>query len=116
MGVYPAQAPSSARSVWSLAKSAASTAATGVAKAASKVDEKFEISSTVQSKASELGAAAKEKAPAYTPPPEGARLITMKEIEEHDSEDDTWILVKDKVYDCNAYIKVGRCKLESVDP
>ena len=61
-------------------------------------------------------AAAKEKAPAYTPPPEGARLITMKEIEEHDSEDDTWILVKDKVYDCNAYIKVGRCKLESVDP
>ena len=31
----------------------------------------------------------------------------MSEIEKHDTEDDTWILVKDKVYDCNEYIKEG---------
>lgn len=42
-----------------------------------------------------------------TYPPPGAKLFTMKEIEAHDKEDDAWILVKDKVYDCNAYIKEG---------
>jgi nitrate reductase (NAD(P)H) len=53
------------------------------------------------------GGGAVAKVAVYTPPPAGAKLFTMKEIEAHDSETDTWILIKDKVYDCNAYLKEG---------
>jgi nitrate reductase (NAD(P)H) len=43
----------------------------------------------------------------YRPPPAGAKIFSLAEIEKHDSEDDAWILVKDKVYDCTAYIASG---------
>lgn len=43
----------------------------------------------------------------YTPPPPGAKLYRMREIEEHDSEEDAWILIKDRVYDVNRYISEG---------
>tara|TARA_B100000482_G_scaffold98748_1_gene71107 strand:- start:1547 stop:4120 length:2574 start_codon:yes stop_codon:yes gene_type:complete len=43
----------------------------------------------------------------YTPPPLGAKLYRMKEIEQHDSEDDAWILIKDRVFDVNRYISEG---------
>ena len=43
----------------------------------------------------------------YTPPPPGAKLFTLADIAAHDTTDDVWILVKDKVYDASAYIKAG---------
>ena len=52
-----------------------------------------------------------DKAPAvsvgYTPPPPGAKLISLAEVEKHDDENDCWLVVKGKVYDVNAYLKDG---------
>lgn len=54
-----------------------------------------------------------EEAPAaapaagYVPPPPGATLISMAEVEKHDTEDDCWIVVKGKVYDVNKYLAEG---------
>ena len=34
----------------------------------------------------------------------GGKLITMEEVQKHNSEEDVWIVVNDKVYDCtNTY-------------
>ena len=49
----------------------------------------------------------RQRRPGYRPPPAGAKIFSLAEIEKHDSEDDAWILVKDKVYDCTAYIASG---------
>lgn len=34
----------------------------------------------------------------------GAKLITMAEINKHNTEEDVWIVVKDRVYDCTKYL------------
>jgi len=34
----------------------------------------------------------------------GAKLITMDEINKHNTEEDVWIVVKDRVYDCTQYL------------
>jgi len=34
------------------------------------------------------------------------RLITMEEIEQHNTEDDVWIVVNDRVYDCTEYLEL----------
>ena len=44
---------------------------------------------------------------ADTPPPPGATLISMTEVEKHDTEDDCWLVVKGKVYDVNKYLAEG---------
>lgn len=38
---------------------------------------------------------------------ENVRYITMEEVAKHNSEEDCWIVVKNKVYDVNEYIKSG---------
>jgi len=49
----------------------------------------------------------KEDAP--PPPPkagakDGKKLITMEEVQKHNKEEDVWIVVNDKVYDCTEYL------------
>jgi len=43
--------------------------------------------------------------PPAAPPPPGARLISRAEMASHDKDDDVWIAVKGKVYDCTKYLK-----------
>ena len=51
-------------------------------------------------------AAAAPASAGYAPPP-GATLISLAEVEKHDTEDDCWIVVKGKVYDVNKYLAEG---------
>jgi nitrate reductase (NAD(P)H) len=37
---------------------------------------------------------------------ESSRLITMDEIQQHNTEKDCWIIVKDRVYDCSEYLEL----------
>merc|ERR1719253_1881710 len=45
-----------------------------------------------------------EEAPAAEPKKAGSKLITMEEVQKHNTEEDVWIVVNDKVYDCTEYL------------
>lgn len=48
----------------------------------------------------------KEEAPPAKDPVGKKKLFTMEEIEKHNKEDDVWIIVNDKVYDCTEYLEL----------
>jgi cytochrome-b5 reductase len=43
--------------------------------------------------------------PTPTPTPKDLKKYTMKEIEEHNKDDDVWVIVHDKVYDLSKFYK-----------
>mmetsp|Transcript_4811 Transcript_4811/g.9506 ORF Transcript_4811/g.9506 Transcript_4811/m.9506 type:complete len:899 (-) Transcript_4811:321-3017(-) len=45
-------------------------------------------------------------APAPPPPKAGAKKFTMAEIAKHNEEEDVWIVVNDRVYDCTEYLEL----------
>jgi len=47
-----------------------------------------------------------EDAPAAEPAKKGDRLITMDEVNKHNTDHDVWIVVKDRVYDCTEYLEL----------
>lgn len=44
----------------------------------------------------------------------GGTLFTMEEIQKHTSEDDLWIIINDKVYDCTEYLELHPGGIESI--
>ena len=46
------------------------------------------------------------------PPPPGAKFFSLAEVEKHDSDDDAWIVVDDKVYDVTQYLAQGLHRVE----
>jgi len=55
------------------------------------------------------------EAPAAAPEPKSnKRLITMEEVEKHNTEEDVWIVVKDKVYDCTEYLELHPGGVDSI--
>jgi nitrate reductase (NAD(P)H) len=53
----------------------------------------------------EQGQPAKEAAPAAAPAKTaGSKLIKMEEVRKHNKEEDVWIVVNNKVYDCTEYL------------
>ena len=49
-------------------------------------------------------AAEAPKAVAKAPPKAGGKVLTMEEVEKHNTDDDCWIVVKDRVYDATKYL------------
>jgi len=45
-------------------------------------------------------------APVKSEKKDGVRLYTIEEVEQHNTEDDVWIVVNDKVYDCTEYLEL----------
>lgn len=80
---------------------------TGVAPTARSMPVTAAPAASATAPAAAESSAVKAPAAGYSPPPPGAKLFSLKEIEEHDTEEDSWILVKGKVYDVNAYLKEG---------
>lgn len=67
----------------------------------------------------EIQGDAMENAP--PPPPKdeekkdsGAKTFTMAEVEKHNTEEDVWIIVNDKVYDCTEYLELHPGGVESI--
>lgn len=54
-----------------------------------------------------------ESAPA-PPPKENARMFTMEEVAKHNTEEDCWIIVKDRVYDCTEYLELHPGGVDSI--
>lgn len=52
------------------------------------------------------GEVKEEAPPARDPKAGGKKLFTMEEIEKHNSEEDVWIIVNDRVYDCTEYLEL----------
>lgn len=52
------------------------------------------------------GEVKEEAPPARDPKAGGKNLFTMEEIEKHNSEEDVWIIVNDRVYDCTEYLEL----------
>jgi nitrate reductase (NAD(P)H) len=48
----------------------------------------------------------KDASPAPPPKSSGTKMFTWAEIGKHDKEDDVWIVVKDRVYDCTEYLEL----------
>ena len=44
------------------------------------------------------------KAEAKPPPKAGGKVLTMKEVEKHNTDADCWIVIKDRVYDATKYL------------
>ena len=44
------------------------------------------------------------KAEAKAPPKAGGKVLTMEEVEKHNTDDDCWIVIKDRVYDATKYL------------
>lgn len=57
---------------------------------------------------------AKEDAPAAEPKKAGAKVFTMDEIAKHNTEEDCWIIVKDRVYDCTEYLELHPGGIDSI--
>jgi len=55
-----------------------------------------------------------EIAPAPEPAKEGRKLITMEEVQKHNTEEDVWIVVNDKVYDCTEYLELHPGGVDSI--
>ena len=65
----------------------------------------------VEAEAEEGAAAAPPPAPA---PKDGQRVYTQEEVESHNTEDDLWIVVNDKVYDCTEYLELHPGGVDSI--
>lgn len=57
---------------------------------------------------------AKEAAPPAKTTAAGDKKFTMEEIEQHNQEDDVWIVVNDRVYDCTEYLELHPGGVESI--
>lgn len=55
-----------------------------------------------------------DAAPAPEPKKEGKKLITMEEVQKHNTEEDVWIVVNDKVYDCTEYLELHPGGIDSI--
>jgi nitrate reductase (NAD(P)H) len=55
-----------------------------------------------------------EAAPAAEPKKEGAKTFSMEEVAKHNHEEDVWIIVKDKVYDCTEYLELHPGGIDSI--
>ena len=42
------------------------------------------------------------------------KLFTMEEVESHNTEEDVWIVIKDRVYDCTAYLELHPGGVDSI--
>jgi nitrate reductase (NAD(P)H) len=56
----------------------------------------------------------KDEAPAPPPKKEGDKVFTMAEVEQHNTEEDCWIIVKDRVYDATEYLDMHPGGMESI--
>lgn len=55
-----------------------------------------------------------ETAPAEAPKKIAGKKFTLEEIEKHNTEEDVWIIVNDKVYDCTDYLELHPGGLDSI--
>ena len=59
-------------------------------------------------------AAANKEAAAAPPKSSSGKLFTMEEIQKHNTEQDAWIVVKDRVYDCTEYLELHPGGIDSI--
>lgn len=64
----------------------------------------------------EQAAAAEDAKPAAAPAKsaDGDKLFTLEEIAKHNSEEDVWIIVNDRVYDCTEYLELHPGGVDSI--
>jgi nitrate reductase (NAD(P)H) len=62
----------------------------------------------------EVQGESKEDAAPAPPPKENTKIFTMEEIEKHNTEEDCWIVVKDRVYDCTEYLELHPGGIDSI--
>lgn len=55
-----------------------------------------------------------EEPVAAAAPNEKGKIYTMAEVEKHNTEEDTWIVIKDKVYDCTEYLELHPGGVDSI--
>jgi nitrate reductase (NAD(P)H) len=55
-----------------------------------------------------------EDAPAAPPAAKGDKVYTMQEVEKHNTEEDCWIVIKDRVYDASEYLDMHPGGMESI--
>jgi len=55
-----------------------------------------------------------DTAPAPEPPKGGKKVFTLEEVQKHNTEEDVWIIVHDKVYDCTEYLELHPGGVESI--
>lgn len=62
----------------------------------------------------EVQGEAKEAEPAAAPKKIAGKKYTMAEVEKHNTEEDVWIVVNDKVYDCTEYLELHPGGVDSI--
>lgn len=60
------------------------------------------------------GEAKEDAPPAAAPKKEGVKLFTMAEVQKHNTEEDCWIIVKDRVYDVADYLELHPGGIDSI--
>eukprot|EP00522_Entomoneis_paludosa_P011116 CAMPEP_0172439854 /NCGR_PEP_ID=MMETSP1065-20121228/705_1 /TAXON_ID=265537 /ORGANISM="Amphiprora paludosa, Strain CCMP125" /LENGTH=902 /DNA_ID=CAMNT_0013188603 /DNA_START=130 /DNA_END=2838 /DNA_ORIENTATION=- len=53
-------------------------------------------------------------APAAEPKAGGTKMFTLQEVEKHNTEEDCWIIVKNRVYDCTDYLELHPGGVDSI--
>lgn len=62
----------------------------------------------------EAGESSSAPPPAAAPAKESEKIWSMAEIKKHNTEDDCWIIVKNRVYDCTEYLELHPGGMESI--